>query len=130
MGSDHSPVQLEVYVRKEGGRKSSFKWNISHLIEETITTLRDRWSSILGENSFFHKLRNVTRHYRQLSILKAKEFRKVELDARAKLEMTIVSFHEDIYNIDKQGEVSRLNNILEKLETRKARGATIRARVK
>ena len=129
VGSDHSPVQLEVYVGEEGERKSSFKWNISHLKGKTTAALRDRWVNIPGECSFFFKLRNVTRFYRQLSIRKAKEFRKVELDARAKLEMAIATLHEDIYDIDKQGEVSRLTNILEEIESRKARGATIRARV-
>ena len=123
VGSDHSPVQLEVYVGEEGGRKSSFKWNISHLKGETTMALRDRWESITGENSFFQKLRNVTRFFRQLSIVKAKEFRKTELDARANLQIAIATLHDDIYNIDKQGEVSRLNNILGEIEARKTRGA-------
>ena len=52
VGSDHSPVQLEVYVGEEGERKSSFKWNISHLKGETTSALRDRWASISGECSF------------------------------------------------------------------------------
>ena len=123
-------MQLEVYVGEEGGRKSSFKWNISHLKGETTMALRDRWESITGENSFFQKLRNVTRFFRQLSIVKAKEFRKTELDARANLQIAIATLHDDIYNIDKQKEVSRLNNILGEIDDRKARGATIRARVK
>ena len=106
-------MQLEVYVSEEGERKSSFKWNISHLKGETTLALRDRWASIPGEYSFFYKVKNVTRYYRQLSIRKAKEFRKAELDARAKLETAIATLHKDIYNIDKQGEVSRLNNILD-----------------
>ena len=101
VGSDHFPVQIEVCMGEKGIRKSSFTWNITHLKGETITALRDRWSSLPCESSFFHKLRNVTRHYRQLSILKAKVFRKVELDARTKLEIAIATLHEDIYNIDK-----------------------------
>ena len=46
------------------------------------------------------------------------------------MEIVIATLHQDIYNIDKQEEVSRLNNILEEIETSKARGATIRARLK
>ena len=115
---------------EDGARRSTFKWNISHLKGETTEALRDRWTSLPEGSFFFHKLRNVTRLYRQLSKLKAKKFRKNELDTRAKLEIAIASLHEDIYNMDKQEEVSRLNNVLEEIETRKTRGATIRAQVK
>ena len=130
VGSNHSPIQMEICMGEEGARRSSFKWNISHLKGEMVGTLRERWSSLPEESPFFQKLRNVTRLYRHLSKLKAKEFRKEELDARAKLEIAIASLHEDIYNMEKQGEVSRLNNILEEIVTWKARGATIRTRVK
>ena len=44
VGSDHSPVQMEIYMGEEGTRKSTFKWNISHLKGETIAALKDRWS--------------------------------------------------------------------------------------
>ena len=121
---------MELCIGEDGARRSTFKWNISHLRGETADALRERWSSLPEGSSFFHKLRSITRLFRQISKQKAKEFRKEELDARAKLEVSIAALHEDVYNVDKQGEVSRLNNILEEIETRKARGATIRARVK
>ena len=130
MGSDHSPVQMEICIGEDGARRSAFKWNILHLKGETARALREKWSGLLEDSYFFQKLRHVTRLFRQISKDKAKEFRKEELDARAKLEIAIASLHEDIYNVDKQEEVSRLNNILEEIETRKTRGATIRARVK
>ena len=38
--------------------------------------------------------------------------------------------HEDTHNIDKQGEVSHLQCKIDEIETCKARGAAIRARVK
>ena len=38
--------------------------------------------------------------------------------------------HEDIYNEEKQGEASKYKIIIEEIETRKAKGATIRSRVK
>ena len=103
VGSDHSPVQMEVYVGEEGARKFAFKWNITHLKGETTKALRDRWSSLPGGSFLFHKLQNVTRHYRLLSKLKAMDFRKEELDARAKLKIVIAILHEDVYDTDKQG---------------------------
>lgn len=79
---------------------------------------------------FFYKLRIISRLYRQYSKYKAKQLRRVELDTRAKLEINIAKLHEDLYNVDKQGEVNLLQNTLDGIETGKARGATIRARVK
>ena len=60
----------------------------------------------------------------------AKEHKREELYARANLETATARLHEDIYDRDKQGEVNKYKSIIEGIETRKARGATIRARVK
>ena len=46
------------------------------------------------------------------------------------METATARLHEDIYDLDKQGEVNKFKRIIEEIETRKARGATIRARVK
>ena len=56
--------------------------------------------------------------------------RKLELDILAKLEIASANLHEDINNFEKQGEVSRLEEIMKGIETRKARGAALRSRLK
>lgn len=56
--------------------------------------------------------------------------KKKELYARANLERATARLHEDIHNEVKQGEVNKYRGIVEGIEDRKARGATIRARVK
>lgn len=53
----------------------------------------------------------------------------LELDTKAKLEITITSLYEDPYNIDKQGEVSLLQNTIDGIVTNKARGVVIHIRV-
>lgn len=52
------------------------------------------------------------------------------MDLRAKLEIATATLHEDVYNVTKQGHVWEFKNALEGVENRKARGATVRARVK
>lgn len=42
VGSDHSPIQMEIHMGEDGARRSTFKWNISHLKGETLEALRDR----------------------------------------------------------------------------------------
>lgn len=54
----------------------------------------------------------------------------MKLDTRANLELATAVLHDDVYNMDKQGEVNRLWNMLEYIEGRKAKGAAIRSRVK
>lgn len=61
---------------------------------------------------------------------KTYEFKRVKLDTRANLELATAVLHDDVYNMDKQGEVNRLWNMLEYIEGRKAKGAAIRSRVK
>ena len=60
----------------------------------------------------------------------AKKHKREELYARANLETATARLHEDIYDLDKQSEVNKYKNIIEGIETRNARGATLRARVK
>ena len=95
-----------------------------------ITKLEEIWEGMPRDATFFAKLRHVTRFYRQFSKQKAKEHRREELNARANLETAIARLHDDIYDEGKQGEVNKYKGIIEGIEDRKARGATIRARVK
>ena len=60
----------------------------------------------------------------------AKKHKREELYATTNLETTIARLYEDIYNKEKQGEVNKYKSIIKGIETREARGATIRARVK
>jgi hypothetical protein len=89
-----------------------------------------KWTNLPENTSFFHKLRNIKRYYRHHSKTKTKEYRKVELDTKTNLELATVTLHEDVYDVDKQEEVNRLKKDMEEIETRKARGAAIRSRVK
>lgn len=94
-----------------------------------MAKLREMWEKLPIDAPFFSKLRHITKYYRQFSKQRAKEYKKEELYARANLETTIARLHEDIYNEDKQGEVNKYKSIIKGIETRKARGATINARV-
>lgn len=44
----------------------------------------------------------MARYYRQLRKAKAQEFRKEELDTRAKIEIAMAILHEDAYDVEKQ----------------------------
>ena len=130
VGSDHSPVQVELSIGSGEGRKTSFKWNMFYLKGDMIERLRERWEALPKEATFFFKLRNIARLYRQLNKIKAKENRKLELDTMAKLEVATAKLHEDIHNVERQGEVHKLKHIMGEIDNRKARGAAIRSRVK
>lgn len=130
MGSDHAPTQLELHIGSKETRESTFKWNVAHLKGEMTTKLRELWESLPGDATFFPKLRHITIYYRQLSKQMAKEHKREELYARANLETAMARLHENIYNINKQGEVNKYKSIIEGIETRKTRGVTIRARAK
>lgn len=71
----------------------------------------------------------ISSFYRQFNKTKAKELKILELDTKAKLEITITSLYEDPYNIGKQGEVSLLQNTIDGIVTNKARGVVIHIRV-
>ena len=130
VGSDHAPVQLELAIGEEGTRNSAYKWNLTYLDGEMSDALGLRWTSLPENTSFFHKLRDIKKFYMQHSKTKAREFRKVELDTKPNLELATATLHEDMYDVDKQGEVNRLKRDLDEIETRKARGAAIQSRVK
>jgi len=48
----------------------------------------------------------------------------------ATLELATTILHDDINNFEKQGEVNLLRRIMEDTKVRKAKGATIRSRVR
>lgn len=52
------------------------------------------------------------------------------MDLKAKLKVAMATLHEDVYNVTKQGKVWEIKSTLEGVESRKAKGASVRARVK
>lgn len=123
-------VQVEVNIGSSEVKKAAFKWNVTNLKGEFVDKLKDKWNNLPTEAPFFHKLRHITRLYRQFSKQKAKEHKRKELNTKAKLEVATAILHEDIYNEEVQGEVNQYQRKMEDIETRKAIGATIRSRVK
>ena len=77
--------------------------------------------------SFFHKLRNIDRFYRQASKKKTMVNKKMKLDT---LEVATANLHGDINNSEKQGEVNRLREVMGNIENRKPKGVAIRSRAK
>ena len=130
VGSDHSPVQLEVAIGQGEVQKSTYKWNVAHLGGDIGDKLREKWASLPKEASFLFKFRNITRYYTQYSKLKVQENRKIEFDVKAKLEVATANLHNDIYNVDLQGEISRYKSILDEVEVRKTRGVMVILKVK
>ena len=100
MGLDHSPVQMEICIGSGEVRRAAFKWNVSYMEGEFATQLKEKWASLPIDASFFQKLRQITRLYRQFSKHKAKEHKREELNARANIEIATAKLHEDIYNVD------------------------------
>lgn len=80
--------------------------------------------------NFLHKLKNITRFFRQACKQKTRDNRIVKLNSKAKVKVVIANPHENIYSFEKQREVNRLKNIMDSIETRKAKGAGIRSRIK
>ena len=130
MGSDHSPVHLELHIGGNEVRKTTFKWNVSHLKDEILDKLEEKWVGLPRDVHFFHKIIIVSRCYRQMRKEKTKATRKLELDTMARLEIATTILHEDIGNFEKQGEVSKLRHMMEGINTRKAKWASIRVRSK
>ena len=97
---------------------------------ELAGKIKEKWAGLPANATFFFKLRHISRLYRQYSKNKAREHKKEELNARANLEVATIKLYEDIYNEELQGVTNMYRRILEDIETRKARGATIRSRVK
>lgn len=84
---DHSPVQVEIVMGKEGIRMTPSKWNTSHLIEDCIRELKTRWDQLHDEAFFFFKLRHITRLFRQHSKRQTRDNKRLELDIKTKLEV-------------------------------------------
>lgn len=63
---------------------------------------RDRWTNLLQETLFFFKLRQISRLYRELSKHKAREYKREELDLKAK---ATIGF--DFYHMILNRELSR-----------------------
>lgn len=101
-----------------------------HLNEDFIYEFRTRWGRLPDDASFFFKLKDITRFFRQQSKRHTRENKKEELDIKAKLEIASTKLHEGMYNITLQGEVSKLSKAIEEIKIGKARGATIRSKVK
>ena len=85
--------------------------------------LGQSWTCLPKNTSFFYKLRDIKRFYRHYSKRNAKEFRKVELDTKVNLKLATVTLHENVYDVDKQGEVNKLKKNMDEIETRQAREA-------
>lgn len=130
VGLDHLPVQIELGIGSGERRKSSLKWNVAYLKGEFSDKLKEKWDSLPIEASFLHKLKHITKLYRQFSKQQAKEHKREELNARAKFEVAMARLHNDIYNVELQGKVNQYKRMIEEIATRKARGTSIRSKVK
>ena len=130
VGSDNAPVQMELRIGSGETRKTTFKWNVTYLKGEFSGKLKKKWEGLPANATFFFKLRQISRLYRQLSKNKARKHKREELNARANLEVVTAKLHDDVYNEELQGVANMHKRTLEEIETKKARGATIRSRVK
>ena len=81
VGSDPSPVHLELHIRESEMRKTTFKWNVSYLKDDIVDKLEKKWEGLPRDAHFFHKIRIVSRHYRQMCKQKAKTNRKLLEDS-------------------------------------------------
>lgn len=100
---------MELSISKEEIRKSSFKWNATHLKGEVTDELRTRWTSLLEDASFFFKLSHTSRLYRKFSKKHAKAFRIEELDRRANLEVAIPLCMMISITVRRNGRLADLN---------------------
>ena len=103
---------------------------MSHLQRETLDLLSETWAGLPTQTSFLSKLRVISRLYRQVSKSKTTELRRLELDTNAKLGIATAKFYKDPYNITRQEEVNHLQDKIDGMETHRARGATIRTKIK
>lgn len=123
-------MHLELDIGSGEGSKSVFKWNVSYLKGEIIAKIKERWKDMPVDAIFFYKLRNMARFYRQASKQETMVNRIMELDTLAKLEIATANIYEDINNFQKQGDVNRLKEVMENIETRKAKRVVLRSRIK
>ena len=113
---------MELRIRSGETRKTAFKWNVTYLKGEFSSKIKEKWEGLPANAIFFFKLRHISRLYRQLSKNKAKEHKRIELNARANLEVATAKLHDDIYNEELQGVTNMHKRTLEEIETRKTRG--------
>ena len=73
MGSDHFFVHLKLHIGSGEGRKAVFKWNVSYLQGDIRDKMKAKWKALPEDATFFFKLRNVVRFYRQVSKQKIME---------------------------------------------------------
>ena len=98
---DHTLMHLELYIRSGEERKTTFKWNMAHLKRELRGRLEERWNGMPEDTNFVHKLRNISRFFRQACKQKAKYNRRIELDTKARLEVAMANLHEDVHSFGK-----------------------------
>lgn len=67
VGSDYFSVHLELHISSGKGRKAAFKWNVSYLQGDIRDQMEAKWKALPEDATFFFKLRNVVRFYRQVS---------------------------------------------------------------
>lgn len=65
LGSDHTPVKLELSIGREERRPTAFKWNAYYLKDSSlIIEIKNTWLSLPCGMPFFKKLRHIARLYR------------------------------------------------------------------
>ena len=69
--------------------------------------LKEKWDSLPSDALFFSRLRYISIFYRKLSKHIAKEHKMAELNTRENPEIATTNLHDDIYNVNKQGEVNQ-----------------------
>lgn len=68
LGSYHFPIKIEINMGKEEERKTSYKWNASHLKYSTlISKIKERWESLPKDMPFLGELRHVSRLHKWFS---------------------------------------------------------------
>ena len=103
---------------------------MTYLKAEFSVKVKEKRGNFHVEATLFHKLWHIIRLFRQFSKPKTKEHKREELNARVNLEVATARLHDDIYNVELQREVYQYKRTIEEIERRKARGASIRSRVK
>lgn len=84
-----------------------------YLKGELLENLREKWDNIPKEAFFFISSCSHSCFSLRFSKQKAKKYKRMELNTRAKLEIAITNLHEDIYNKQKKGNVNQLRWTIE-----------------
>lgn len=130
LGSDHSPVKVELNIGRGERRPTSFKWNASYLKDPNLVSqIKDKWLALPHNMSFFGKFRHIARLYRWYSKEKVMMFKRETLETKEELDAATNCLHNDIHNVELQGVVNRLRAKMRDIVERDARGAATRSRV-